>query len=275
MVQFPMMRQKLQQFLKGALKAVLKPLAERWVYIARSGLVKGMRIKGGFLFLPKPMPKEAPLLEAIAPSLTGKVVYDIGANIGVTTLFFARWVGESGLVVAFEPVPPTAKRLRENVRINHLTNVRIYEVALGDSEGQAEISYTEEASGIATLRRDIAQGYRRTYRLQSFQIPVMPLDTLVSRERLPLPHFIKLDVEGFEWRVLQGAQSVFQQTRPALFMELHGASREERAQTWLQIYRFLEQHGYRMVSVNRKPITPDNFLDEGNLWYCVPEQTSV
>lgn len=156
------MHQKLQRVFKRVLKAVLKPLSERWVYTARSGLAKGMRIKGGFLFLPKPMPKEAPLLEVIAPSLTGKVVYDIGANIGVTTLFFARCVGESGLVVAFEPVPPTAKRLRENVRINRLTNVRIYEVALGDSEGQAEIGYTEEASGIATLRRDIAQGYRRT-----------------------------------------------------------------------------------------------------------------
>ncbi|GIV05871.1 MAG: hypothetical protein KatS3mg016_1446 [Fimbriimonadales bacterium] len=257
-------------FLKHALKQMLSPLSSRWVYTARSGLAKGMRIKGGFLFLPKPIPKESAVLEAIAPSLTGKVVYDIGANIGITTLFFARAVGEQGLVVAFEPVPPTAQRLRDNVQINRLDNVRVYELALGDEEAQAEISYAAEASGIATLRQDLTLHYQKNYYMQSFQIEVVPLDVLLKREQLPLPDFIKMDVEGFEWQVLRGAQKILKEAHPQLFLELHGASREERYQTWLQIYQYLTQLGYAIVSVNQQPITPNNLLDEGNLWFCTP-----
>ncbi|MFN3691171.1 MAG: FkbM family methyltransferase, partial [Fimbriimonadales bacterium] len=245
-------------------------LSDRWVYTARSGLAKGMRLKGGFQFLPKPTPKEASLLESIAPTLAGKVVYDIGANIGITTLFFARWVGAEGVVVAFEPTPPTAKRLIENLRVNRLQNVRVYELALGNSAGHAEISYAPEASGIATLRQDMAQSYQKEYRMQTFTVEVVPLDMLVERERLPLPNFIKIDVEGFEYQVLQGAQRLIERAHPALFLELHGASAEERAITWRQIYDFLSQYGYAITAVNGETITADNLLNHGNLWYCTP-----
>lgn len=257
----------LKRLTKAVVRTVLKPLSDRWVYTLRGGLAKGMRIRGGFLFLPKPTPKEAPLLEAIAPNLKGKVVYDIGANIGITTLFFAKHVGEEGLVVAFEPVPPTARRLQENVRINRLQNVRIYAVALGDTAGQAEICYAEDASGIATLRKDMALGYQREYRMQTFTVEVVPLDVLVEREHLPAPDFIKIDVEGFEYQVLQGAREVIERARPALFMELHGASHEERAETWKQIYEFLTMRGYHIETVDGVSITPQNLLSHGNLWY--------
>lgn len=263
--------QQAKRLIKAIVKSILKPFSERWVYTARSGLAKGMRVKGGFLFLPKPTPKEAPLLEAIAPSLRGKVVYDIGANIGITTLFFAKHTGDGGLVVAFEPVPPTAKRLQENVHLNRLQNVRVYTLALGEAEGTAEICYAAEAPGIATLRQDIAQGYRKEYRMQTFIVEVVPLDRLIERELLPDPHFIKLDVEGYEYQVLLGARSVIERTRPALFMELHGSSRQERAETWKHIYEFLTERSYHIEAVDKTTITLENLLDHGNLWYCTPQ----
>ncbi len=154
--------QPLKRLVKRAIKWVLRPLSDRWVYTVRSGLVKGMKLRGGFAFLPRrAVPKEERFLLSIAESMHGWVVYDIGANVGITTLFFARCVGQEGLVTAFEPVPLTAQRLRENVRINRLHNVRIYEVALGDRDMQGEIYFMPEASGAATLRPDIAQRYRQ------------------------------------------------------------------------------------------------------------------
>lgn len=265
----------LKRIARRAIKAMLKPLSDRWVYTARSGLAKGMRIKGGFLFLPKPLPKEATLLEEIAPELRGKVVYDIGANVGLTTLFFARCVGQEGLVIAFEPVSDVAWRLRENVRINRLRNVRIYEVALGDQETQSAIHFTPEASGIATFRHDMAQQYHREYRLQACLVEVVRLDTIVRRESLPLPHFIKIDVEGFEYQVLQGAQGVIEQSHPQIFLELHGSSVEDCRQMWGTIYRFLSEHGYSIISPAKNPITEANLLEEGNLWYCRYISSSV
>lgn len=264
---------QVKRWLKAVLKSALKPLSDRWVYTARGGLAKGMRLKGGFQFLPKPAPKESALLEAIAPTLAGKVTYDIGANIGITTLFFARWAGTAGTVVAFEPVPPTAKRLKENLRINRLQNVRVYELALGNSEGHAEICYAPEASGIATLRKDMAQGYQKEYRMQTFSVEVVPLDVLVEREQLPLPNFVKIDVEGFEYQVLQGAQRLIEHARPAMFLELHGASAEERARTWRQIHDLLSHYGYAITAVNGVAITAENLLNHGNLWYCTSVQS--
>lgn len=117
------------QLVKSIIKTALRPISDRWVYTARSGLAKGMKLRGGFSFLPRPMPKEAPTLFKIADSLRGGVVYDIGANLGITTLFFARCVGENGSVIAFEPVAPIAERLKENLRLNQVRNVRLYEVA--------------------------------------------------------------------------------------------------------------------------------------------------
>lgn len=266
---------QMKRWLREVSKSALKPLSDRWVYTARSGLAKGMRLRGGFQFLPKPTPKESVLLEAIAPTLAGKVIYDIGANIGITTLFFARWAGAEGVVVAFEPVPPTAKRLKENLRINRLQNVRVYELALGNTTGQAEICYATDASGIATLRRDIAQGYRSEFRLQTFTVETVPLDVLVEREQLPLPHFLKIDVEGFEYQVLQGAQRLIEHARPALFLELHGVSVEERAITWRQIHELLSHYGYAITAVNGVAITAENLLGMATCGTALPRGCQV
>lgn len=198
-------------------------------------------------------------------------MYDIGANIGITTLFFAKHVGNEGLVVAFEPVPPTAKRLQENVRVNCLQNVRICTVALGDKIGNAEIVYAEESPGIATLRPDMAQSYLKQFQMQTFTVEVVPLDTLVEREQLPLPFFIKMDVEGFELLVLQGARSVIERARPLLFVELHGASHEDCRTTWRQIYDFMCQYDYRIETPSRVVINVENFLNHENLWLCTPQ----
>ncbi len=251
-------------------KRALRPLSDRWVYTARQGLVKGMRLRGGFLFLPsQTVPKEEHLLQQIASSLTGKVVYDIGANVGIITLFFARCVGENGLVVACEPVPSTAARLKENVRLNRLNNVRIYEYAIGDTCGEFEIGFTQEAIGIATLNREVMKRYEGSYRLTLIPVKTITLDELIRQENLPYPHFIKIDVEGFEYQVLKGASTVLSEAHPQIFLEIHGANRENYHANVYRLYDLLEQYGYNIQTDEGVPITRERLPEVRGLWYCV------
>ena len=256
--------------MRRLIKHLLRPLSDRWVYTVRSGPARGMRVRGGFLFLPKPPPKEMPLLEHVAQYLGGKVAYDVGANIGLVTLFLARCVGEKGLVVAFEPVPPSVNRLMENVRLNKLQNVKIYQKALGDTETIAAIVYNADASGIATLRKDLAQGYSKQYSMQEFQVEVLPLDTLVERESLPLPDFLKIDIEGYEYPMLLGARQTIQKARPMIFVELHGSTPEDWACNFQAIYAFLEGMEYCIFASDRTPISSGNLHNHGNCWLAIP-----
>jgi len=258
--------------MRRLIKGILRPLSDRWVYTVRSGPARGMRVRGGFLFLPKPPPKEMPLLEHVAQYLPGKVAYDVGANIGLVTLFLARCVGEKGLVIAFEPTPPNAERLMENVQLNKLSNVRLYRVALGDTEAVIKIAHCPDSPGIATLREDLAQGYRRRYSLQEFQVEVVPLDTLVASESLPLPDFLKIDIEGYEYPMLLGARQTIQRARPMIFVELHGNTPEDWKQNYEAVYKFLDGMNYRLFAADRMPINSENLHDHGNRWLAIPRE---
>jgi len=258
--------------MRRLIKHFMRPLSDRWVYTVRSGPARGMRVRGGFLFLPKPPEKEMPLLEYAAPYLLGKVAYDVGANIGLVTLFLARSVGEQGLVIAFEPTPPNAERLMENVQLNKLSNVRLYRVALGDTEAVIKIAHCPDSPGIATLREDLAQGYRRRYSLQEFQVEVVPLDTLVARESLPFPDFLKIDIEGYEYPMLLGARETIRRARPIIFVEVHSSSEADRVQSWNAVYDFLAGMNYSVFSADRTLLDKANLLNHGNCWLAIPRE---
>ncbi len=66
----------------------------------------------------------------------GGTVYDVGANVGFYTLIASRVLGPAGRVIAFEPSPRNLGFLRQNLRLNHITNVKILDFAVSDSEGE-------------------------------------------------------------------------------------------------------------------------------------------
>lgn len=126
----------------------------------------------------------------------GDAVVDAGANIGLYTLTAAR-LAAPGVVHAFEPEPRTAERLRRNVELNGLTNVHVEQCALGAAEG---ISYLRAPDplepGLATIIDDGAT---------IAKVRVRTLDEYAAANGIEGIALLKIDVEGAEAQVLEGA----------------------------------------------------------------------
>jgi len=134
----------------------------------------------------------------------GMRVVDVGANIGYYMLMFERFVGPAGSIVCIEPSPPNVEELERNVSANGLSNVSVHRVAVGGEEGMTGLR-----DGINS---GVTDGEDAAY-----EVPLRTLDSLLDEG----VDFLKIDVEGYEAAVLQGAQQVLARDRPALFVEFH------------------------------------------------------
>ncbi|WP_247001706.1 FkbM family methyltransferase [Halosolutus gelatinilyticus] len=132
------------------------------------------------------------------------IVWDIGANIGTYSCFAASNVPR-GAVIAFEPHPENARKVRKNAALNGYSNISIKKVALSDSNGRVELSLESENVGTGghTL---IPEQSDETVPVESgneIDVSLVRGDDLVERD-LASPNAIKIDVEGVEVAVLNG-----------------------------------------------------------------------
>lgn len=180
-----------------------------------------------------------PVVQAAIERLVrpGQVAYDIGANIGYTTLLLAEAVRPGGRVVAFEPLPANFERLTENLALNpHGEWVEAVHAAVGEQEGQAQfLVHSSAAMGklSGSSGRDIK--YER-----EITVGIVTIDDFVLTRGSRAPDLVKVDVEGGERAVLAGMQEVLRRHRPTVLLELHG---EQAARDCFEI---LNQAGYRM-----------------------------
>ena len=139
----------------------------------------------------------------------GAVFYDVGANVGFYTLLASALVGP-GKVFAFEPVPTNVYYLKRHLELNRIKNVELFEAAVSDQTGT--LSFLEEET-------------RAMGRLQpggNCTVQSVTLDSLFQQGEIAPPDFIKMDIEGAEYRALQGTRQVFHDFHPVLFLATHG-----------------------------------------------------
>lgn len=164
------------------------------------------------------------------------VVYDIGANVGYYSILAAVLVGSGGKVVAFEPLPRNVHFLRRHVALNHLEQVEVIEAAVSAQGGEAAFD----------LGASDAMGHLATE--GGITVKMVSLDELFAEGKLPPPNFMKVDVEGSEALVLEGATNLLRQFRPILFLDTH--NREAHAGT----LSILTELGYRFEILDGKPL---------------------
>lgn len=128
----------------------------------------------------------------------GDVAYDIGANIGIYTIFLAKKVGNTGKIITFEPDSRNFDSLKKNININQLNNVFSQKVALGDKDGKGTL-YINKRVGIGAISLiETESGCIRE------QAKIVKGDTFIKKMKFAIPTGIKIDVEGYEYLVLKG-----------------------------------------------------------------------
>jgi len=138
----------------------------------------------------------------------GDIVFDIGAYIGDTALWFSKAVGPQGKVYAFEPEPSNFERLKANLKHNKVTNVIPLRLALSENEGEMQIAGGEGCSEITEAAGDNS-------------VMVTTVDKFVETNKLPRVDFIKMDVEGHELKVLAGARETIKNFKPSLALSAY------------------------------------------------------
>jgi FkbM family methyltransferase len=147
------------------------------------------------------------LEEALQP---GDVFWDVGANVGFVSAYFARPGLKLSSLHAFEPNPVPLKTLQSLFSGN--TRCFVHPFGLGDQDTMVTMSLSSLGSCWGTMARDFHEGMQ-------IQVPVRRGDTAVREMRLPAPDVIKIDVEGFEPSVFAGLAETIAKHRPIITFE--------------------------------------------------------
>jgi FkbM family methyltransferase len=175
-----------------------------------------------------------------------EVFWDVGANVGYFTLVAATALNHRGQIVAFEPGQNAYARLTENLALNPYRNVKTFPVAVTDREGQA----------VLHVAGDIADSSASLYPAAQAQAGLevcrtVALDQFLKAEGLRPPDLIKLDAEGAELAVLQGARELINGSPPLWLMEMEEKNLVAAGASKAAVADFLTAYGYRAAHLSK------------------------
>ena len=170
--------------------------------------LKNNRKEGDFLHFLSMLPKNSTIL-------------DIGANIGVMTMHIARKLPGS-LVYSFEPVPENLYNIRRLLKFFSIKNVKVFSIALGNFNGTAEIIMPEHKNvkfhGLSHIAG--VEGSKGDSGVK-YSVSMHKLDDIAEMKNPGKPVTgIKIDVENYEYNVLEGAKNILTKYKPVIYAEL-------------------------------------------------------
>lgn len=178
----------------------------------------------------------------------GDCALDIGCNLGLLAVKMAQSVGPSGQVHAFEPAPRMIGYLRKVMMANPTLPITLHEFALGSEETRLDLIIPRDNAGHASL---VASQDEEG---DAVTVAVKRLSDVAKSEGFDRVDFIKIDVEGFEAQVLEGASEMLDRLRPKFILfEEHGL---HHSRNFPRSMTLLFEKGYRIFAIARSFIRP-------------------
>ena len=143
------------------------------------------------------------MIRALRP---GDLAIDIGANLGCHSLFMSKFVGSTGRVFAFEPDPRNLSDFKKNLSLNDIANINLFEIAVSNRKGKVNIVSSNLDGGWSAVSIGENDNFENSELIMD--IPTSSLDEIVKWNKVRLA---KIDVEGYEGEVLDGAENIINQ----------------------------------------------------------------
>lgn len=197
----------------------------------------------------------------------GNNALDIGANIGLQSLRMAQAVGNTGLVLAFEPLNHLQEKFKRNINLNKVVNIRLLPLALANKEDKAEFRFNSEIWNQGTFSISQKQNGQ-----DKQTVTIKVADNLPDIQALSDLHLIKIDVEGFEFQVLLGLKETLRKHHPRLIFEYDKHYWQTNGQSVEECYDFLTALDYVIYQITSAAcvvIRDKSELLSGNL-FCLP-----
>ncbi len=206
------------------------------VYLATPNFLTRYRHKTFFT-------KEPETLAWIDSFEKGSVYYDVGANIGLYSIYAAK--KRRNQVFCFEPSFFNLEFLARNIYYNNLEkNIVIFPIALNDkiSVSKLNLKSTEWGGALSAFDKEIDSHGKKYQSKFSYNTIGFDLDTLVSIYQIPLPNYIKIDVDGIEHYILKGSDKVINNAR-SILIEINDDFKEQKQMS----EKYLKKAGFRCL----------------------------
>jgi FkbM family methyltransferase len=177
---------------------------------------------------------EAKAVDQLRPWVRpGSHAIDVGANVGFFVRRFADWVGDTGHVIAIEPESANVIRLRKTLaRENIEARVDVVCGVAAEEDGELMLKVNPDHPGDHRIGHD------------GISVKAVSLDSLAAAKGWPDVSFIKIDVQGAELRVLNGATALLERCKPAMFVEVDPEALAEQGASLDQLYGLIVGAGY-------------------------------
>jgi FkbM family methyltransferase len=182
---------------------------------------------------------------------------DVGANHGIFSLTCCA-LRSDGRVVAIEPSPIAFEILQRNLNLNSFSQLQARKVACGAAPG--EVRMKRNWHHLQAIREE-------ENALDAVAVPMLSLDQICEEENL-LPELLKIDVEGFELPVLQGAERVLQ-TAELLFLEVHPEAIDQLGLSPPSIFDFLTSRRWTGYTLKAIPLTREDFEAQKHIFHTM------
>ena len=189
----------------------------------------------------------------------GDITLDIGANIGAHTLPMAELVGKSGKVIAIEATNWAYQKLLRNLSLNEdlKDSVTPVQSLLNETSNQADAPHALYSSWSFDEKKEKHKILRGSLNSTS-EAKVLALDDLVNSLKLEKLDFIKMDVDGFECKVLRGSDYTIKHYKPSMLIEISPFLLREREGSLEEYLDFLIQNGYKIYEESSRKLLSMN-----------------
>lgn len=189
------------------------------------------------------------------------VVFDLGANLGYFSMLCSVTSGSKAQIFAFEPIPSNMAYLCKHLLINSIANVTPINVAVSNDFGLIDFSADNNSVSYTYKKGSNYYGNKNV----NIKIGIISLDLITANMGVPIPSIIKIDVEGAEYDVLDGARKLIKDFNPKILLsthEVHESGVEDKC------LNFLTEIGY-----NYKKIPNEFGRTEGlNDYWCTSKK---